>query len=138
MFLGHYYNGNLSANSIIPKRRRFNTYLKELVIKDHVIIKAKLHVALMSRGVGMTIDIWTDRRMINSYLSITAHWFEGAKLHDGLLAFSVWPVTQSKTAESIKEKFLSVLSQYELTSRANRILVNTDRGANIDKLTYKL
>ena len=78
--------------------------------------------------VGLTTDIWTDRRA-HSFLAVTAHTFLDGKPNSLLLSFQAFE--GSHTGEKIAEALESVISEAQLGGKVRYVV--TDNASNMRK-----
>jgi hypothetical protein len=92
-------------------------------------VMSKLHALLdNSTDIGLTADIWTDRKM-HAYLDVTVHVFNNGKPLSCLLSFQSFK--GSHTGQKIAEALDSVINDNNLLGKIRAVV--TDNASNMRK-----
>jgi len=119
----------LSKDAPIPKSP--NT-IKKLLLQKARRIEENLKIEFEShkRFISATLDLWTDKAMIRSFLGATLHYVDGDQLITRCIG--VQQLLQRHSAENIKEAFEMKLQVYGLTLN-DIFTITTDNGSNVVK-----
>jgi len=106
--------------------------IKKLLFEKAAQIEDRLKIELgeQRRFISATLDLWSDKAMLRSYLGATLHYIDGEQLITRCIG--VQQLLQAHTAENIKLAFKSKLEIYGLVLD-DIYTITTDEGANVVK-----
>lgn len=130
---------NLTKDDLLsnfPRRKA----IKDMVAKDATesknYMKSLLRKAIEQGGLGCTADLWTDKYKHNSYMAMTANFYEvqNDKIEQRRFTFYMGNITEIvKTKSLIKSKIIEVFRDFGINEQEIKtcVVFTTDRSVNL-------
>lgn len=117
----------------LPSRETVTSNIHTLATKVKCVIKKELSGIFGEFGPGgaLSLDIWSDSYMQQSYLGIVAHYIdESFELKYRVIANEYMSSKRKKDCKYIQEKLNGILPKFEIGDMSKVVFVR-DRGSNV-------